>query len=360
MLGKKSQWLATINGDEILGEELRSLIVIEETGLNLPTMHLNFVTRLEDKVKKYATPGYKVVVGFGKDSIESVTSFRLTTQKVRTMGGFDNWEVEVKGVMDNFSYLWKQQTFHYNTWEDMKKSTEVWSEVCGRNGLTPDLALPSNDKMLWLQHNNTDRQFLEEVAWHGFFASNDPALTTIKRDSKALYKPISKLLNKKGVLGNIKGATFYSNDFTLSQDEGFLTMWGGKERTIPVHKLEEGTDEEETGSISPKIAPKIGIVDTSRIQETAIMNDNVHKKWWEAYRQNRQYRSSMSASSIGVSLNRYYGLYPLDAVEVKYQRQSNNELLVPFNGLWLISKVLTGINHHEFIQNLTLCRETLL
>jgi len=359
MIGKETQWVATINGDEIQSEELSSLLIYEEAGLQLPMLRLHFYTQDFDKVRRYSTPGYKIEIGFGRETIEEKCIFRTFSKKVAPMGGADNWSVLIHAVLANIDYLTKQRLETYKTWSNKKKSSEVFSQVMQRYGIEP-LSKPSKDEMLWVQHNITDRQFLEEVVLHGYFADNDPTLSGIRRDMKAIYKPFSALKNPKGLVSNSPNADIIVDTFGISQNDGFFTGWSGFERRHPYHFLEEGVDEVDEGELVPLLTQITGVYnDVTRTNEIEFLCENVHKKWNDAYRINRQFRSSLSSTRGVFTIGEYYKIHILDCYVVNFQRQSDKIPIDPVGGKWLVTRTSMGIVEHAFYMKVTLCRESL-
>jgi len=119
MLGKTGQWLCQINGTDIKGEELIFLNIQEEVGLNLPTLHMQFYTDDYDKVKRWNTPGHKIKIGLGVNTIEQTITFHNFKRSVSNMAGGDQWSVEIHGVYDALDYLTLQRMEVFNTWGDM-------------------------------------------------------------------------------------------------------------------------------------------------------------------------------------------------------------------------------------------------
>lgn len=360
MLGKQGHLVAEVNSDEILGEELVFLNIYEQAGLGLPMAKIHFYTQDENKVKRYNEPGYKVQLGLGVDTVDSVSPFVVFTRKIAQTAGADNWSVVADLVYDAVPYLTTQRFRHFDTHSDKKKSSDVWARVVEEANFRPETQA-SDDKMLWLQTNSTDRQFLEELTWHAYFGADDPALSALLADGRAIFKPYSALRSSKGCIGTTPDATFRSNDFSLSQNEGFLTGWSGSKRRVPHHNAESGLDELDIGDVQAKIATASGsILGVERTQEIEFLNDNVHPKWWDAYRLNRQFRASMSSTRITLNVDGYGKISPLDTYEVKLERQSDSQLLIQYNGDWLVESVTSSIQKSTVMQHLSLCREVLL
>lgn len=360
MIGKAGQYLLTINDEEVSSEEFEHLVIEERAGLALPMVKLKFMTQKDELVEKYNTPGYKVTIGYGRDEIVETTDFYVMTRQIANAKGGDNWDITVNGVMGHPEYLTKQRMNHYNSWSDLQRSSEVWSTIMTRADLKPITPKPTDDKMLWLQHNNTDRQFLEEMMWHAWYAEDDPILNGIRRDKEAWYKPLSEIIKKKvGIIGNTDQADIKANNMQGQQNDGFLGSTMGKKRKVPYHSLDDGTDESDEGEVKPHVAPKVGFADkTDRTQEVNFINDNVHKNWWKAFRQARQTKTSLSGTGVYFTCENYNPVKILDYYEVQMQKvDPANVEITMYNGLWIVSKVSTYVVSHGMQQRVGLVRE---
>jgi len=272
------------------------------------------------------------------------------------------WVTILYAVLGEYDYLTQQRMRHFRfNPSDPWRSSDVWSEVMSGVDLIP-VTSPSNDRMLWLQHNTTDRKFLEEVVWHGYWKDDDPCLHGIRRNAEAVYLPVSELLVKKGTIGNVDGVDIEANNFSSNQNEGFLTAWAGKDRRVPMHTMEGGDDIVQEGEAVPQISPEIGLIsDITKTQEINYMNDNVHKNWWIAQRQNMQLKASMSATSMECVCYGYHDAFLLDAYETVWATQhEKGRMLVPYNGLWLINRIVSTYEAHSLEMHITLNREKFL
>ena len=361
MIGKEGQYLITINNDELDVDEVRRVRVEEDAGLGLPLLFIDFATRDEEKIKRYNRPGYEIKVGMGVDSIEYTSTFRTFNSDMSGSYGGDMWTTQLRAVLGGYEYLTLQRMNHFNTTKDPWNSSQVWENVMARAKLK-SVTSTSDDKMLWLQHNNTDRKFLEEVVNHGFWAEDDPCLHGIRRNAEGVYKPVSELLVKKGTIGNTDAADIQANSFSTTQNEGFLSSWAGKKRRVPLHTAEGGQDRLEIGEATPQITPDVGLLDITKTQEINQMNDNVHKNWWKADRQNMQLKASMSATSMECVCYGYHDCFLLDAYETMFlsQHGQGQPPQVPYNGLWLVTKIVSTYEAHTFGMHINLNRETLL
>jgi len=370
MIGVEDSWIVEINGDEISGDELFELRIIDEAGLALPTLELAINTKDEKKIQKYTVPGYKIEIGLGKKTIEEVMEFQVF-KKVTSEGvsGSGYWHMRLWCVLNQIKYLDEQQMIAYETTDSPKRSNEVWTEVVSRYDFTPDTTA-FKDKMLWLQYNISDRRFLEELTWHGFYNANDPCLYTLRRDSKARYLPFSQLKTVKGIIGNSADYDYPSNYFEFTQNDGFLSVWGGGERITPMHTLEEGTDDEvdkldrQSVKVEQQILKKGVREEAKKYTEYQFLNDNVHSNWWRAYEQNRILRSSMGAINIEFHFPVYHKIFPLDYFKIQWNKQrtaaEGSEMVIPVGGDWLAVGSQLMITKGQYQQKLKLSREQLM
>lgn len=356
MIRVEGQFVAEINGDDIKTDDLVMLAIYETTGLGLPTFTLRFQTKDPELIKKYTDPACKLTIGLGKDEIQFKADYSVFNKHVMNSQGADNFMVHLTGVASSLTYLTKQQSKSYRD----KKSSEVWTEVMDRNGLKSEVET-TNDKMLWLQTGVTDRLFMRDVTQHGFYGSLDPLLFCIRRDLKSIYKPLSKLKTKKGIIGNMESADVISNDFAIKNLGGAMSAIGGKDRTIPYFDMEKGQYKTNVGSVTPQISSSAGLSeDYTKIQEVVKLNKNVHSHWWDSYSQNIQLLTSLSSTRLTVRLHEYHDIFALDYYEVLNQSQQGGEPMTPVNGMWIVTGVTTMIQQHDFVQYIMLSRETLL
>lgn len=370
MFGIESQWVMEINGGAIKNDEVMYLRINDEAGLTLPTLELSLNLKDESKVKEYTQRGFELEIGIGKETINYTATFQVF-KKITAEGltGSNYWILKIWGVLGKLEYLDKQRTETYTTTDDPKKSNEVWSEVTGRYGFNPD-TLDFKDKMLWLQYNITDRKFLDELVWHGFYNNNDPCLSCIRRDSKAVYKPVSELTKApKGIISNTDTGDYRSNSFEISQNDGFFSIWGCGERSTPMHTLEEGSDDqtdilktESSVLVTPQILTSGIREESKRFTESQFINDNVHSNWWRAYEQNRILKSSLNTIQIEFDFMEYYDLYPLDYFEILWKKQHSDseEMIIPVGGNWLAIKTELVVKDMMYSQRIRLAREELL
>jgi len=363
-IGVEGLWGATINGDEIDSDELRMLNIEEIADLSLPTAHIQFRTQEISKVKKYITPGYKVQLhlddggaGAGKGTGGSIdANFVVFKKKMQTYQGNDEWLVDTWLVLDNLDYYNKHRMETYNTWSDKKKSSEVISTVGSRVGLNPKVK-SSDDKMLWIQHNITDRRFLEEVAYHGWFGEKQPFAFGIKKNSDLIYKPIPDLLNKKFKIGDMDECDIKVNEYNMSISDGFLTSWVGKERVTPTRLHEEGLDIEYDVNTEALISNDIGLYDNVKYAPIGWQNDNVHANWFKAESQNIQYRASLSSMSMNIGLHgEFRDISILDCFQGLWENASGIALK-EISGLWLATKVSHRITSEHYTVVIQLSRE---
>ena len=364
MLGFEGQWVATINEDDIDPDEFRLLSVKESADLSLPIAHLQFYTQDMEKFRRYSDPGYKVKIGLGIDEPKTFLNFVTISEKAATYLGNDQWILDLWLIADFLDYFSVQRTVTYETASLKKKSSEVFATIMNRLGLTPETT-PSNDQMMWIQHNISDRKFLEEVCYHGWFADKNPAIAGIRRNKKAIYKPISLLLSPKAKMGNIDDlreseGDLILNEFEIGSRDGLLSMWVGRERKVPVHNHELGTDEVISSILEKKIADEPGLFDTTRYTPISWANDNIHSKWYESEAQNLQYKASLSATSFKVSLSgQFRDVYVLDCYRNIWE-SSTGEVLKEISGLWLVTDIKHKIVANSYSVEIVFSREKLL
>lgn len=359
MIRIKDNWCVDINNDEIDVDELIQLVIEESVDLSLPIAHLSFRTKDIEKVNKYSSKDYKVTLGLGRTDIETKMDTVVFSREIRTYQGNNQWSVDVYLAYDQLDYININRMETYNTTEDLKKSSEVFEKVCKRNSLKP-LTIPSNDKMLWLQYNISDRFLLEEVLTHGWFNKQDPVMFGIRRNGEAVYKPISSLLNPKMSFGQ-GDVDILVNDYGLKSKANFLSSWVGGKRITPKNLQEEGIFLETKTDVKDFMSGSTGLsLEVTRFSNTQFENDNVHKHWLEAYSQNIQGRASMSSVYFPmVTYEEYKDIYVLDCLESSFINPDNKQPLYPLMGNWIVTNIQHRIVDNEYACTFIVSREQL-
>lgn len=359
-IGYSGEWTLDINDGDFDTDEIDELMLIDEVGLGLPELRFKFMTTKDSLVEKYSEPRAKIKLGIGKTNVEESGNFEVFKKL-----GSDGAEGEGKkqrmiwAHLAQIDYLNKQRMEHYDDEDNLKKSSEVFQTVVGRYGLTAEVE-ETDDKMLWLQPNITDRKFLEDVVWHGYFGDGDPALSTLTRAGKAIYKPFSKIKTVKGTIGNNDQADYKSNYFDTHVNDGFMSAWGGSKRKIPQHWIEDGTDETIDVEVKQLILGTGMKEDSVRTMEAQFIGDNVHKNWHKALVQNQILRGSLSAVTLEFQFDKFVPLYPLDYVKVDWQKQDGGGSNQPIGGEWLVIGSRIIIARGTYQQVIKVSRERLL
>jgi len=359
MIQNEDYWCVDINDDDIYQDEFIALSIVETSDLALPICSLRFQTQRWEKVQQYTTPGFKVSVGVGRTSIETSCSMKVFKKKVATYRGNNRWLVDIWLSYDSMDYYNVHRTNVYNSHSDLQSSSDVVTTLTSRIGFTQDLEV-SDDKMLWLQYNISDRRFLEEVVTHGWFGEQKPAMYAARRDGLFIYKPVTSLLKPRFSFGHGE-VDIPVEDLSLTEKDGFLSAWIGKERILPFHSWEKGLNEQEINTPDQHMSGFIGMDDTTKYAPIGSLNDNMHENWLKAESQNFQGRASLSAVTTDIILHKEYkDIYVLDCLEGLFIKPETQETILPFMGSWLVTKVIHTVMDNHYSCTMSISREGLL
>lgn len=358
ILGIKDSWQVEIEVDYLLGDEFQQMEIEEQAGLSLPVLSLKFTSERNEAIRRLLKEQY-ITIGFGKRSIETRARYEIFDFSLKNgpRGEFKQ-DVVLYAFCGEIEYLRLPRFLAYTSESVPQNSSDVWSTVVSRHGLTPE-TMTTQDRMNWLQCSKTDRHFLHEVTSHGFYKEGTPLLSGITKDGKALYLPFSALPKPKLLFGNVADADHSVGTYMEDNQTGFLsTVFGRKRRTL-YRNMEEGTDDlVETNATTQIVSPGLrdGLV---KYNEGTYLNDNIHPEWIRAYEQNVQLKASLSADAISIPLVEYSPVRLLDRVNFIYLRPEDG-IQEKVSGEWLVVGGNLQILGNTFQQYLTLSRERIL
>jgi len=368
MIGVKGQYSTQFSlGDEkefadfLSDDDLLAFTIIEEAGNNLPSFELAFTTT-NSRLLSRLTEGSVLKYIFGIDDNKSTTLLKVLKKDIIKQG--DSYRVDVKGLYNAFNFVSNNQIKIYPKMsgvEVIKSSASMYFNTSKFN------ISKSNDVQTWMQPNIPDKKFINNVWMHSYIPGSFLA-TGITISGEYILKDVIKSIKDKPKWKLVFRSPKEKNeipcnaDYSVSSESGFINQWVGYGRTTDIRKLEAGEDYRITATPSTKIAnsAKLDRADIpNRVSQFAVLNDNVHEYYWQAYYQNLTYLALMSNIRIIIG---YDGLFLPDMrvldIAMLEERDIGKELAQEqLAGLYVITKISRTYTQQNIHTNLEINRE---
>lgn len=343
-------------------DDLHSFIMVEEAGNVLPTFHFLFQIRKQDEqIIEKCNEGNILKVQFGKEIDELASAEFEITYFTYTREGHNAITIELRGILNKHKYIGENKI-----WSSSKKTgIAVMKEIAENHfGVQYNVLVSQEDEMYWIQPNITDRQMINDI-WLHSYRSNSFVILGISGDNKLIIKDPKldsgydwKFSYKDSVGINISG------DYSFESKAGFLNHWMGYGRNRSIYDLETNEMPEINESFKPIMAlassfnRHADLID-KRQAEFRPTGENVHNKWWDAYKRNLTSLALFSSTKVVLSYYMQFEMMRvLDRAMFNDDRpdrpRSSSEYL---DGIYYITKITRGVANKQFNTTVELCRE---
>ena len=345
-------------------EDLEELTIYEYAGNILPTFDLSFKSN-DESIFKSLNEGNSLQVQVGKNSNNSV-DISLFPSTLRTAkDGPDQRYYEIKGFAANIGYI----TNHNLQITTAKSGIEVALETAANNFSKVESNITkSNDSQKWIQHNISDKQFLNDVILHSDLGTSFPVYG-ITADNifilndlvDSLNQPFKWRLTKNPLKDN---DIVYDSDTTVDSKAGFINSWIGYGKELKVINSDSGTVESvfEDPSVIMSMAKELDkSKDISRrFGGVRHKNGNVHANYWASFNHNLQSLANLSKIDNTLSFtDSFFPVKPLDIIMFNEESLSNSLQSGEENsGLYITSGVIRTYQMKRISTTLILNRES--
>ncbi len=352
--------------DFVKESELNEFTIIEEAGSALPTFLLEFNTD-DDRILPRLNESTSLRLVFGKD-VDSSFDVPLYVSTMRQINNGDGAiTVSVKGLLDKTAYL----------------SLPVLNITAKQSGVAAAMSAASNnfkvdsnvatsiDSQSWIQANSTDKNFISNALLHAnggssFFAS------AITIDGKFRIRDVKKhILTSFGLNYDWRFTTkpALSNDIlydgapAVTSKNGFLNTIAGYGKEVYEQVLESGIVNKLLEKPSQIMALTRDLAIKSSLDKkfggTAMLNDNVHSKYWSCYWHNLSNLIILGNLSIVVTIDKEFrSIHPLDTVMLDIPSTDSKSTSEHLSGMYYVSKVSRTLSMGRFSTTVGLCRES--
>jgi len=216
---------------EISINDFESLVIIQEAGLIVPTfeMQLKQMDYSWYKLLKNNTP-IEIIVGKDIDTAEKHKFIIIDYNYFENNNGLN---LLLSGLLDvvEFTKKPKIRAFEGNT-------SEVAASI---DTVKMNIDYKGNDKQVWIQHNITDKKFLENIVDHSYISDDDFVMSAININKEVTLRSAKKAVtnNKKNIINFSTNQTsesdvFEMDSFEIGSESGVWSYQLSDNRTQPV------------------------------------------------------------------------------------------------------------------------------
>lgn len=353
--------------DAILEEELQLFTLIEEAGNVLPTFQLIFNTLRED-IFQVLHEGQILETTFGRNSNALVTAPLSPTRMQTGKSGEFKRQIILTGVYGALDYLSSSKMMITTE----KSGVAAVKDVVSKHFKPIFNVDVSQDKQKWIQPQQTDKKFVNEVWLHSYIEGSFIACG-ISSDGKFILKDIKKDLKQPYAwkfTNDIKDPNkdlTYDPDPFIETNTGFINNFTGYGRERIVYNLEDDDQLSVLETVDPVIAMTKQLAKSDAVSKrfaaSGMQNENVHSNYWKAYHRNMSHLTAFGNVKLTLS---FHGVFipirVLDQVmflddDITSQGKSRSS---EFNsGVYYVAKVSRTIANRQFVTTVVLCRESL-
>ena len=366
MIGVENQYIFKYSigdkNDFLQEDDLKTFLLVEESGNVLPTFDMTFSCKDPD-ILKYLNEGNELKVSFGKYKDKMIdTPFRIS-RLVPTRCSESEYMISITGIYSALPYIAEDRIQIYSG-----SGVEVINEVVSRYFKTDFNISASTDSQNWIQGNVPDKKFINDVWMHsylgdsfigvGISANGRFILKDMKRHAATAYK--YKFTHTPTEEKDIS----YDGDYVVDDTSGFLNHWLGYGREKHLYNLEDGTESTMLENTSRMLALTKTLSRTSAISkrhaEAGLLTDNVHDNYWKAFYRNLQHLAVFNSTKLTFSFhNRFEPIQVLDLVMFMERELDKVGASEWYSGKYFVNKVARSVSNRQFCTTVQLCRESL-
>lgn len=354
--------------DFIDQEDLLSFTLIEETGNVLPTFELNFVTD-DETILPLLNDGNDLEIKIGQ-SYNNNISVALTVSKLTSIPqGSSRRLVTAVGTLSAIPYANQSQlqiTAVQSGIEALIATAKKTFTMDKFSNVTSSL-----DSQRWIQPNQSDRAFINDIWLHSNLQPSFPAIG-ITSSNTFIIKDIKKdLLNsyRWRFTPDLQDATtdiYYDGDPVITMSTGFINSWTGYGKLKRQYNADTAVDQDiqtipaPVMALTQQLAYRTGM--QYKFDGIGVINGNTDANYWQTYLYNLTYLSLFGAVSLTLSFtNQYYPIQILDQVMYKDKSVSSSTgSTSEFNmGKYYVTRVARTVGTKELNTVVTLSRESL-
>lgn len=363
-----------INGNCYVGVELEGLadfnrkiftklVIKESAGLIPPIFELHLFQNTYSLYSSITKVNLPIKISYGT-SLTNARTYKFTLSNYVYAPAEGGYNLILTGMMDvkDFTNISRIRAFKMTS--DM-----VIDQI---DSLTPSTNYTGMDEQSWIQHNISDKTFVENIISHAYVDDTDVIAGAITIDKQLIInsvknvfaKDVTRIIRIKQEVAphEINQSIIKFDGLQVESDSALWSNFLSEGKELPVFSIEDRT-------ITPMKPITNSIIDGTSYQSytqnvsypTIIDCGNCHDKYYQAWVNNLNYLVQFSRNNIYITTTQKYLSTEiarvLDAVEFVPSNKQKNELYDPLSGRYILTEKFTQISQKGFSHRLKLNRD---
>jgi hypothetical protein len=369
MIGVQGQYLFIFNlGDNtdfIEEGDLVQFSITEEAGNLLPTFNLLFYS--SDESIFYTLNESNILnVSFGRDNNSLVTMPLSIATLGSSPSGASKRLISVNGLFNAIPYLNNPKI----NITSVQSGIEAIIATASKSFKVQSNITSSSDSQAWIQHNLSDKNFIDAIWLHCNVLNSFPAIGisslgyfVIKDIKKDLLNPFKYRFTQNPVLPN---DIPYDADPVFVANTGFMNNWVGYGRQKIVYDVDDPSNDSialtKPQPVTALTANLARNQDVSYIFDSiGIVNENTDPNYWSTFQHNLAYLGMYGTISTTLSFQSIFvPIQVLDQVNFKNQSvDTTYSQTTEYNtGIYYVNKISRNLGKRQFVTVVSICRES--
>lgn len=349
-----------INGRCFIGVEMdglevfnithfKKLVVNEGTGLTLPVFELTLHQSDYRLHRTLVRPNTKIKITYGASATNAIPYDFIILNYSFNKGESAKFDLVLSGVLDLSDFINIPTIKHFD-----KTSNAILSEI---STVIPIVEYAGADQQVWIQHNISDKNFIERVLANSYISDTDVVISSLNVGKELVARSVKTQLSKSGVVVANEGKGGIRFDYIkVESDAAVWSHFFSEGRTLPVFKVKDrSTDYYTPGLESIGDSQIYNNLTTGYQYPTLLDCGNCHENYYKAWADNLSKNTQFSNNKVYVFVSNYYlandELKVTDTIKLVVNNSSYNELADPMSGKYILSEKSTvitakyGYNH---------------
>lgn len=322
---------------------------IVESEMNIPIFELQLHQTDYSLYQYLRQVNTSLTVTYGV-SLDTAKRYKFKIYNYNYIEEGDRFTLILTGVLDlkEFSNVPRIKYFEGTSDEVLKQLPSV----------KPNITYQGNDKQVWIQHNNSDKNFAERIIDHAFKQEKDFILAGLSVDKdltvisvKDTFKGAPKLSFKNTMTaskdGDSKKATIDS--IKVESDAAYWSNFLSEGKKLPVLAVSDRSFK----YLEPDLASVVdgGLNSTSTINTNfppIVDNGNCHDKYYQAWLDNLNYHVMLMKNTLYMTTSNTYlsneELKVMELVQITLDNRYQVGVVDPLSGKYLVTEKCTVID----------------